>query len=491
MSAQSVADVPLRARVAQGLAWKMLTQVVGQGSRTIIAILLAHLLSPHDFGLASMALAFGGFVAIFLDLSLSTPLIQRTTITEQDRSTAFWTQLGAGVACMVIGLAVAPLVGDFFSNSAVVPLFAVSCIGFVLSALSVTQTALLTREMNFRSLEIREIIATVIAALVAVALAIAGFGAWAIVAQSLAFLAVSGVLLWRFSSWRPTRTYSKESLRILGSVGGKTMIARIFSYLNLNADNLLIGRYKGSAALGIYAIAYNAMYLPASRITAPIQQVLFAAFVRLQNDPPRLGQAWLRGNRLVSAIAVPAFVGMAVVAPDFVPVVLGSRWHKAIPVLQLLSLAGVAQSYQSLNWSVLQARGKPGTLLSFMFFSTVVTVGGFAIGLRWGVVGVAASYAVARTIVLVGYTWLACRVTTLSPLEFVRTHVDVAALALLMGIAVYGARIGLVHESVPQALRLVFLTLLGAVVYLALVARFARDVVAEIRDMWRRRVQPA
>jgi O-antigen/teichoic acid export membrane protein len=488
--AEPVATIGLRGKVAQGLAWKALTQIVGQGTRTAVAIVLAHLLTPDKFGLAAMALVFGGIVGIFTDLSLGTALVQRRTITELDRSTVFWTTMAAGLACTVAGIAAAPLVGDFFSTPAVVPLFAASSCGFLLTAAGVTQIALMTREMNFRSLELRTMVATILAAVVALVLAATGFGAWAIVVQALAAAAIGSVLLWRMSSWRPQFVYSLESLRTLGSFGGKTLIARIMSYLNLNADNLLVGKYIGSTALGVYAVAYNVMFLPLARITAPIQQVLFAAFVRLQHDPLRLGQAWLRGNRLVSAIAVPAFVGMAVVAPDFVPVVLGSRWHEVVPVLQLLSLAGIAQSYQSLNWSVLQARGQAGVLVWFMVFSTIVTVGGFVVGLLWGVVGVAASYAIARTVVLVGYTWLSCRVTGITAMHFIRRHADLAALALAMGAAVYFARMALVDE-LPQALRLAVLTLFGAALYLGLVTWLARDVVTEIRQMWRERRAPA
>jgi O-antigen/teichoic acid export membrane protein len=272
-------------------------------------------------------------------------------------------------------------------------------------------------------------------------------------------------------------------VRSLGSFGLQTQFSRILGYLNLYADNLLIGRYLGSRPLGIYTVAYNVMFLPLARITIPIQQVLFAAFARLQHDKGRLGLAWLRGSRLVSAIAVPAFVGMAVVAPEFVPVVLGSRWHEVVPVLQLLSLAGVAQTYQTLNWSVIQARGKSGLLLRFMIFSTVVTVGAFVFGLNWGVVGVAASYAVARWIVLVGNTWLTCRVTALSPVLFLRSHADLAGIALVMAAAVYGVRVTLAGE-VPQALLLVLLTALGTVIYLGLVVWLARDVIGDIRETW-------
>src|SRR4029078_4894223 len=122
---------------------------------------------------------------------------------------------------------------------------------------------------------------------------------------------------------------------MLGSFGMKTLLSQVLGYLSLNMDHVLVGRYLGSRALRLYAVAYNVMFLPVGRISQPIQQVVFAAFAKLQHDPVRLSDAWRRGNQLISAVNVPAFVGMAVIAPDFVPVVLGHKWHAAVPVLQL------------------------------------------------------------------------------------------------------------------------------------------------------------
>src|SRR6202011_4350694 len=178
----------------------------------------------------------------------------------------------------------------------------------------------------------------------------------------------------------------------LGPFGAKTMGSRFLGFLRFYADNLLIGRYLGSSALGIYAVAYNVMFAPVIRITQPAQQVLFPAFARLQGDPARVLSAWLRGNRLLTALTLPAFLGMAIIAPDFVPVVLGKRWNEAVPVLQLLSLSGIAISIEQLNASVLQGMGQAGTLLKYMVASTGLVVAAFAVGIHWGVVGVAGFY---------------------------------------------------------------------------------------------------
>src|ERR1700686_1797746 len=115
-------SIDLRAKVLGGLGWKLVTQVVTQGSRTVVGVLLAHLLSPHDFGLAAMAFVLVVLAPLFTDLSLGAALVQRPTITEADRSTAFWTTVAASFATTGVGIAAAPLVADFFHNRAVAPL---------------------------------------------------------------------------------------------------------------------------------------------------------------------------------------------------------------------------------------------------------------------------------------------------------------------------------------------------------------------------------
>jgi O-antigen/teichoic acid export membrane protein len=478
--------VGLRAKVASGLRWKLLTVVFAQGTQSLVAILLAHLLIPRDFGLAGMAIVFAGLAGILTDLSLGAALIQRKSLTELDRSTVFWTTAAGGVAMSLVGIALSPLVADFFSRPRVAPLFAAVSLGFTVTALGQTQTALLTREMAFRSLEIRQIIATLFGAAAAVALALGGAGPWAIIAQSLCTSAASTALLWRLSPWRPQFVFSLESFRTLGSFGFKTLLSKFLLYLNLNGDNLLVGRYLGTRALGIYSVAFNVMFLPISRVIAPIREVFYTAFVRLQNDPPRLGDVWLRVNRIASSLTVPAFLGLAVVAPDFVTVVLGSRWHAASPVLQLLSLAGIAQSYQAFNGNVYQARGRAGLFLWFMIFSTGVTLGGFVLGLHWGVVGVAGSLAASRTIVLVPNTWLISRMTTLSVFRTVRSYFEIGWMSGVMGLVVFAARVALLHAGVPAAVRLVLLVTLGASVYFAVVSKCSPDLVVDVRSTFQR-----
>jgi len=476
----------LRARVAGGVRWKLVGQVSAQATAVAVGIILAHLLTPHEFGLAGMALVFSGIGVAFGDLALSAALIQRRELREVDRSTAFWTNVAAGSFIMLLGIALSPLVADFFGQPSVAPLFAATSVVFLLWALCSTQSALLTREMNFRPLEIRGMVAGFVSAAAAVLLALAGAGPWALVGETLVQAGTSLVLLWTFSSWRPKFVYSRESMRSLGSYSSKTLISQMLGYFVNNVDNLLVGRFLGSVALGLYSVSYSTMFLPVSRISQPLQQVLFSAFAKIQHEPKRLAEAWARGNQLISAVNVPAFLGMAVIAPEFVPVVLGQDWDAAVPVLQLLSLAGVGATLQTLNWSTMQAMGRPGVMLRFRLFSTPVTVVAFVIGLHWGIVGVAASFAISRFLVTPVSTYITLRALGVS-VGFVRDEGLVVGLALIMAGVVELARLGLVHAGVPAAAVLAIVVPVGVLVYGGLLLVVAPAVVSELRVLVRRR----
>jgi O-antigen/teichoic acid export membrane protein len=481
----------LRSRVLRGVAWKAGSQTTLLLSRFVVALVLARLLTPAEFGLAAMVLVFSGFIVLFSDSALGTALIQRHRLTEDDRSTIFWLGLGLGVLLTLLGLALSGPIASLYGEPDVRPLFAVLSLSFVVSALGTTQAALLARELDFKSLELRQAAATLVGAGTGIGVALAGFGAWAIVTQQLAIAATSSLLLWVFSPWRPHARFSRRSLRELGGFGGTLFGQNLLYYLGRNLDNVLIGRYLGASALGAYALAYNVMLAPFHRIAGPIQQVLFPAFSQMQQQPARLADAWIRVSRLVGAVSMPALVGLIVVAPDFVTVVLGERWSDATPVLQILALVGLIQSLQALNGEVLLARGRAGTLLRFTVLWFAASLVAFVIGLQWGIVGVAACYAVACAIVEPVNALLTARSVATPLRRFVGALAGVALAAALMGGAVFVARELLVSQDVAPLLRLVALIVVGIAVYVPIVARTAPELREEIRGIRGRRSRPS
>jgi O-antigen/teichoic acid export membrane protein len=483
----SAAVPTFRSRVFSGLLWKVLSQTFSQLSGVAVAIILARLLRPHDYGVAAMVLVFAGLVPIFSDLALGAALVQRKELTEDDRSTVFWTSAGVGLLFTALGIAASWPVADFYGEPKVQPLFAALSTTFLLSSLGTTQNALLNRNLDFRALELRMMGGTAAGAIVGVVAALRGYGPWAILGQQIAAAGVSTILLWVFSSWRPSFRFSLASLRDLGGFSGNVFGTRILFYFNRNVDNILIGRYVGAAALGAYALSYNVMLSPLSRLASPIQEVLFPAFARIQDDVEKMRSVWLRVNRMVGALTVPGMVGLACVAPDLVRVVLGEKWHVAVPVIRILAWVGLLQSLQSLNSSILQACNRTRTLLRFSGIALASSLVAFVGGLHWGIVGVAVGYAISSSLVEPYYTALTARALGISPIAFWRNMWGIGLSAAVMGAGVLGARAGLLALGVPAGARLPVLILVGFVVYVPAAFVLAPRVVDEVRELRARR----
>jgi len=211
MNSTAQAEVNLRTRIVSGLAWKGASQLILQTVRLGLAIALAHLLTPHDYGLAGMVLVFSTFVIPFADLGLGAALVQRKALSSVDISTVFWTSVGAGATFTIVGIALSGLVAHFYHEPAVRSLFAVLSASFFITALSATHRSLLVREINFRSLEIRLLISTALAVPLAILTAALGYGPWAFIVLELTMATGSTILLWLLVPWRPSLAFSTAS----------------------------------------------------------------------------------------------------------------------------------------------------------------------------------------------------------------------------------------------------------------------------------------
>jgi O-antigen/teichoic acid export membrane protein len=470
----------LAAPVLRGLGWKAGSQAVELGTRTVVAVVLARLLGPREFGLAGMAVAFSGLGQAFADAAVTSAVVQRRDLTDVDRSTAFWISLGAGAGLTLLGVATSGPVAGFFGEPRVRALFAALSCGFLLGALGTLPSALLARALDFRRLELCGMVGGVTGAVVAVAAAVGGAGAGAIVAQRLVTLAVTGALLWLATPWRPALVFSRASLRALGGFGLNVLGSRLFFYLQRNADNLLVGRFLGASALGAYALAYNLVLLPFTQLVDPLRSVLFPAFAAIQADRARVGALWLRSTRVLAAALLPAMLGLVVVASDFVPVVLGPHWETAIAPIHVLAVVGMAQSVIGVNSVVLTAIGRTGLLLRFSILTFVLSLVGFAVGVRWGVVGVAAGYLAANAVIVPVYLHLTAHALGLGLGRLAAALAGVTQAAALMLVSVLTIRLLLAAFGVPAGTRLGAVTLTGVIAAGALAVRRVPELRAEL-----------
>lgn len=476
----------LRDRVVRGLGWVAASQLLMQLSRAGVAVLLARLLTPEQFGVAAIVLVFASLVLVFSDLALGAALVQAKTLTEADRSTAFWTTIAAGFVFCGVGIGLSGPIASLFGEPDVKPLCMALSASFLITSIAVTHQSLLVREMEFRRLETQTMVSVLIGGAVGVAVALAGKGSWAIIAQQLGTATAASILLWVLSPWRPRFMFSRESLRRMGGFSLPLVGHRLLFYVHRNADNLLVARFVGPAALGSYQLAYNLMLVPMSRIGGPLQRVFAPAFARMQDDPERIAETWARLTRMVASIALPALVGLVVVAPDFVTVVLGDKWQQVAPIVQLLAWVGMIQALQAINIDILQARNRTTTILRYSLLFCIAHVIGFAVGVHWGVLGVAAAYAVTSLLVEPVLTVLTARALGVSPWVFVRSASGVFFSSLVMGAAVLAARLAMTEHGVPALPRLIVCIAVGFVTFAIMCAWRVPEVRIEYEALVRR-----
>jgi O-antigen/teichoic acid export membrane protein len=448
------------AGVRRGLRWKLVSQGYSQIARIAVAILLARALTPHAYGEIGMAAVFVTLVLIFSDLAFGTALIQRPEITEDHRSTIFWLTTAG-----------------FYDEPAVTNIFRVLSLTFVITALGATHSALLTRAMDFRGLELRQIGAVTAGAVTAIVGVVLGWGLWAVVAQQIAVAIASTVLLWACTGWYPRLRFSRPALNEMAGFSANVFGTRLLFYADRNVDNLLIGRFIGATALGLYAVAYNLMLVPLERIAGPLQQVFYPAVARLQSQPERMGRAWIRATRLIGSITTPAMLGVMVTAPDLVRVVLGTKWDGAVPVVQVLAWVGLHQSFARLNSSVLQAADRTNLMLRYAIITVIADVVAFGVGAHWGIIGIAVAYAITTTLIAPLYFQLAASSVGLTTFGFLREMSPVLQASALTGLTALATRELLLAAGAGPAARLAVVAAIGTIAAPAFIALRARPVL--------------
>jgi O-antigen/teichoic acid export membrane protein len=469
---------PSASAFASGMSWKLTTQVVTLGTRVGVAILLARIMSPFEFGVAGLALVFAPLAYVFTDLGAA--LVQQRQQTEEDRSTAFWMSIVIGLVLTLVGIAAAAPIARFYDQPEVKPLFTVLSCTFAITAASTTHSALLHRAMAFRKVEVANMVAAFGGAAVAVTVALLGGGAWAIILQLVANSVLLLALLWIADPWRPTRRFSWSSLRSIASFTTHNSGTNILRYVERNADNLLIGRYLGATALGVYSIAYNLMLYPVTRFAEPVHQVLFPLLSRIQEDDVRVARIWLRVTRIVAAIVSPMMVGLIIVAPEFVRVLLGAKWDAATPVIQILALAGLVNAVRIASSSVLLAKGRVATLFHFGVVSAIVLVSGFVVTVSWGVNAVAASFTASFVLLSPWLIASAGRAVGVSPVRYARNLTRVAVATIAMGALALAAREALLRAGQGEFVVLLVTCAAATAVYLPLCYMLLPDVTGEL-----------
>ena len=254
--------------------------------------------------------------------------------------------------------------------------------------------ALLSRQLAFRKIALSEIVCIATGTVVAVVMALRHHGVWSLVAANLVRTALESLLFFAMSAWRPRFVFRPAEIRRVYSFSANLVGSQLVNYFARNADKVIIGRYLGSASLGYYQLTYQLMLYPVQSITGVLGRVLFPAFSQVQDDHQRLRPAYLQACITIATLTFPIMLGLMAVAGPFVEVFFGPKWRPVGLLLAILAPVGMVQSIASTAGGIYMAKGRTQLMFRVAAAATVLIVASFALGLRWGVLGVAIAYAV-------------------------------------------------------------------------------------------------
>jgi O-antigen/teichoic acid export membrane protein len=325
----------------------------------------------------------------FADLGLSEATIQRTEITHEQVSALFWVNVAIGFGLTLITMMLAPVLAWFYREPRLFDIALVMSLTFLIGGLRVQHTALLKRQMRFFALAIRDVTSYLVGVPVAVILALRGAGYWAIVAMPLATNTIQMALSWLMVRWLPGLPRRGAKVRSLVSFGGNVAASYFITNFMRSADSILLGWYWGAVPLGLYSRAYNLLMLPVRQLNGPAGSVAVPLFSRLEADPERFARYYLRGVNLIMWIAAPIFAFLFVAARPVIVLVLGPKWEQAAPVFQILVMSAFGQLMLDSSGWLLISRGLSKRLLKLLLIVSPVMIASFALGLRFGIKGVA------------------------------------------------------------------------------------------------------
>jgi O-antigen/teichoic acid export membrane protein len=391
---------PLHRRVSRGLTWTIVDNWGRQLLGFVVFVILANLLVPADFGLVALAVVFVNLAQVFVDQGMGDALIQRRGLTRSHVDTAFWVSMATGGLLAALGVVLAIPIAAILRQPDLQPILQVLSLTFIFAAMSSIQIALLRRELAFRSLAIRSIIAMVAGGAVGIAMALLGFGAWALVGQQVSSALVSVLTLWWVLPWRPSLRFSGEHFRSLFSFGINVVATDSVGFFSRNSDNLLIGAFLGTTPLGLYAVGYRILETSQVLLINIARKIAFPALSTLQHDPPRIQRAYLKLTRISNTVILPAYVGLALVATELVVILFGQRWAASGPVASALLLTGPVLSLQAFSASLFYAVGHPEVNFRIRLITMIASVAGFVLAVPYGIFAVAVAYTVAAYLVL-------------------------------------------------------------------------------------------
>ncbi|MTI64681.1 lipopolysaccharide biosynthesis protein [Methylophaga sp.] len=378
----------LREKTVTGVIWNLAEQITVRGISIFVTLLLAYFLSPEDFGLVAMITVFINIATALMDSGFKQALIKLPDAEQVDFNTAFYANIILGFVAYLLLFFTAPIISDFYAEERLTALIRVAGLVVIINVFQVVQYACLSRALNFRVQFRAALPASIISALVAIAMAYSGFGVWALIAQMLVSAAMVIIFLWWQYLWRPTLSWSLTSLKSMYQFGYKLFLADLLDVVFRNLYVVVIAKTFSVSIAGLYFFADKIKELLILRVVTSIQNVTYPALVKVGSSDGKLKSGYKKLIIFTSFALSPLVLFLAGLAEPLFILLLADKWLPASHYLQLMCIAGVLIPMHALNLNILKVKGRSDLSLIIEIVKKILLVAILVVSINYGVTGI-------------------------------------------------------------------------------------------------------
>jgi len=475
----------LKMKTVRSVKWSTMAEIAVKISSIVVTIFLARMLDKSDFGLYALAFVVIDGLGLFKSMGFDKALIQRKTDIEKAANTAFIVIPSLGLLLYLVLLLIIPVLANFYPEAhGLADILRALGLFFIIFTISKVPATLLEKEIKFDVLAKFDIISQVFYSIIALALAFSGMGVWSLVIAYLSMNLIRCVLYWRSVSWRPKFEFDKEIALEMFHFGKYIFLGSIIWFVLSSFDKIVIPKILDITTLGLYSVAISLADIPSSFLGAKVSHVLFPTYSKLQGNVYDLMMAFTRVFKLSFMVCAPISVGLLLIGGDFLVLTYGEKWADAIPILQILSIYGLANAmgyakgpiFLSLNMPKLTF--KLSALKALLIFVFVIPMGKL-----FGVCGIA--WVVLLTSVILFTIGM---VLIIKVLKLNHEQLKIMIGSTLIGLCVMSFGIILVQKfsvalNAHIYVRFLSCFICGSVLYLITLWKLEKKFILEVKDL--------
>jgi len=479
----------LKEKTTSGLIWSFIDNGAALGINFITGIILARLLSPKEFGLIGMITIFIAISNTFINSGFSQALIRKQNCTQIDYSTIFYFNIIVGISFYFILFGLASPISQFYHEPVLRDLIRVLGLGLIISSLTVIQSAILTKRIDFKLQAKISVTSSLVSGIISIYLAYTGWGVWSLVAQTLLNNAMNSLLLWVWNKWIPIWGFSKQSFHELFSFGSKLLVSGLIDTLFNNIYYLVIGKYFSATELGYYTRANGFQSLPSSNLSSVIGRVSYPVLSSIQNDNVQLKSAYRKLIRSTMLITFVLMLGLAAVAKPMIVTLIGAKWLPSVILLQMLCFVGMLYPLHAMNLNMLNVKGRSDLFLRLEVIKKAIAIPTIIIGVFFGIKIMIVGLFVSSVFSYYLNSYYSGKMIDYSMFHQIKDIFPSFLIAAMMASVVYAESLWL---SLPTLMILVIQIITGSVLWIGICEAIRFDdylyIKALISDMIRKKI---